>query len=98
MNPPVVDQVTLGISGTTAVTINLGQILPTEVTNQVSLTAAYTMLEPPGFPARPPAGVAFGKIETPGTFSSGTTISVFDFEAAAIVAAGGGVITGTSNP
>jgi hypothetical protein len=89
--------VTLGIvGGTTPVTVALGFLSPNMAINKVLLSASYAMQSPAGFPARPPAGAAF--IEVPTTYAPGTSITVYDFEASALVGAGGGTITGTLYP
>ncbi len=57
---------------------------------RVSLSANYVTANPPGYPARPPAGQAASKLGQLGTVSLGTTLQMFAHEAAAVVAAGGG--------
>lgn len=59
---------------------------------RVTLTADYTMLDPGGFPERPPAGTSsYINKGLPRTLTSGTTVSFLKPEAAALVAAGAAV-------
>jgi hypothetical protein len=90
MSGSVVSDVTLGILQT-PVNVEMEELSPTMSTLEIVLTHDYVMLNPPGLPARPPAGGAAILIEV-GTFAAGGTISVFDFEGNAIIAAGGGAI------
>jgi hypothetical protein len=60
---------------------------------QVTLTESYEMLTAPGLPNRPPAGSVFSDTWSGMNFAPGDFISVYAFEGAAILAAGGGTLT-----
>jgi hypothetical protein len=53
----------------------------------VHMSTNYVTANPPGYPARPPAGQAASKLGQLGTVQSGTTLKLFAHEAAALVAA-----------
>lgn len=55
---------------------------------KVTLTQNYTAVTPPGFPDRPPPGVAAGQAWKAGVITAGTTRYFHAHEAAALVAAG----------
>ncbi|GAA5264272.1 hypothetical protein ACOSOMT5_P0692 [Acidiphilium sp. MT5] len=59
---------------------------------QVTLTESYEMLTAPGLPNRPPAGSVFSDTWSGMNFAPGDLISVYAFEGAAILAAGGGAL------
>jgi hypothetical protein len=84
---------TLGTANGSPVIAELGGGLgANESLVRVNLTADYTMLDPGGFPERPPAGNAsYVNKGIPRTITSGTTVSFLKPEAAALVAAGAAV-------
>lgn len=63
-----------------------GGLYPATPPVSVVLSADYTMLAPPGFPARPPAGAAVRFY--PHTLLNGTTQQFLKPEADALIAAG----------
>jgi hypothetical protein len=72
-----------GATNINADVTNLGSDVPVAVT----LSTDYTMLAPPGYPARP-GFTGTARPQYPHTVSSGTTFKVLRCEATALVAAG----------
>jgi hypothetical protein len=70
-----------------------GQTLSGGAIVSLTLSQPYTPLDFPGLPSRPPAGSVFSANAVGQEFPVGATISLFAFEASAIVGAGGGSIS-----
>ena len=73
-------------SGATNVTADV-TILGSSVPVRVTLSTDYAMVDPPGFPSRPQF-TGSATPQYPHTIPSGSTISVLQCEAAALVAVG----------
>jgi hypothetical protein len=86
MTGQIVSTPTIALSGTTPISFELGVISPFEPIVRVTLTAPLELLAPPGYPGRPPAGTAV--VEGPGTYAAGAVLTLFDFEAQALITAG----------
>jgi len=80
---------TIGGVDISADVINLGTAVPVSIT----LTADYTMISPPGYPARP-AFTGAATPQYPHTVPSGTSLLLLACEAAALIAAGGATLNG----
>jgi hypothetical protein len=70
-----------------------GQTLSGSAIVDLTLSQTYVPLDFPGMPSRPPAGSVFSDTAVGETFAPGVSITLFAFEAAAIVTAGGGSIS-----
>ena len=76
-------------SGATAIIIDLGNGVrgTPETAVAVILSTNYTMIDPPGYPSRP-SFTGDATPQYPQTIASGTTLTLLQPEAAALVAAG----------
>jgi hypothetical protein len=79
----------LGTVNGSPIIADIGYLAANEDLARVTLTANYTILDPGGFPERPPAGNgSYVNKGIPRTIAAGTTVSFLKPEAAALVAAG----------
>jgi hypothetical protein len=81
---------TLGAVNGTPIVADIGGGLGNDVIALVTLSTDYVMVNPPGFPLRPPAVGEVSKRLWP-TVPNGTTCKFLKPEAAALVAAGAAV-------
>jgi hypothetical protein len=85
MNPSLVQHDT---PGGVVINVDVSRI-ESSVAVYVTLSAAYTTLDPPGIPRRPGmTGVVCANLDYPRTLASGTRIALLAGEASALVTAG----------
>ncbi|MHB8816557.1 MAG: hypothetical protein ACYDAE_25295 [Steroidobacteraceae bacterium] len=80
-----------GSVGGTAINVDMTHI-DHSAPVRIRLTAAYTMLHPPGIPSRPGmTGASAANLDYPRTVANGTTLTLLKGEADALVTAGAAV-------